>query len=49
MWDVQERDPLPQLKQYVLDAGILSEQQVQPGADKCTVSCSWQRHVETCW
>ena len=32
MWNVQERDPLPQLKKYVLDTGILTEQQVKPGA-----------------
>ena len=29
---MQERDPLPQLKKYVLDTGILTEQQVKPGA-----------------
>ena len=29
---MQERDPLPQLKKYVLDTGILTEQQVRPGA-----------------
>ena len=26
---MQERDPLPQLKKYVLDTGILTEQQVR--------------------
>lgn len=29
---MQERDPLPQLKKYVLDSGILTEQQVKLGA-----------------
>ena len=31
MWSAQGRDPLPQLKKYVLDNGILTEQQVSIG------------------